>query len=289
MAVADGAKHPVAIRIARPYSTEEAFLERELETLTRTSVLLVGAQARPQGVVLRFEVTLASGAALLRGEGRVVGYKQNAFGDEPGLTLRFTRLDPRSKALVDRAAALRDARVRGGSQSTPPSAPDSGETFPPASATAPPPEIVRSTPPPVDSRPSATSPASDGFHDEVTSKATSYDPEMLERLRAARRATEQPAAFEPSEAPSSPASTPLASRASTRPRASTPPMERPASARPSTPFAAAGGTERPATRTGALEAPANRAELLERLRARARELPPSRVGEILQASAAPRP
>jgi resuscitation-promoting factor RpfA len=110
--VADEGRQPVAIRIARPYQSEDEFLEHELEMLTRTSVVLLGAQARPQGVVLRFELTLASGAPLLRGEGRVVGFKPNANGDEPGLTLRFTRLDPRSKALVDRAAAVRDARAR---------------------------------------------------------------------------------------------------------------------------------------------------------------------------------
>src|SRR5262249_35888439 len=97
--------------------------EHELDTLTRTSVVLIGAQARPQGVVLRFEVTLASGAPLLRGEGRVVGYKENALGSEPGLTLRFTRLDPRSKALVDRAAGMRDARARSAGRSVAPPPP----------------------------------------------------------------------------------------------------------------------------------------------------------------------
>src|SRR6516164_6097896 len=118
----DDSRQPVAIRVTRPYTTEEGFLENELDTLTRTSVVLIGAQARPQGVVLRFEVLLATGAPLLRGEGRVVGYKMQVLGDEAGLTLRFTRLDARSKALVDRAAALRDARAKGARISGVPSA-----------------------------------------------------------------------------------------------------------------------------------------------------------------------
>ncbi len=101
---------PVAIRVARPYATEEELLERELETLTRTSVTLIGAQPRPQGVVLRFELVLSAGQVLMRGEGRVVGYKQGTHDGLGGLTLRFTRLDTRSKAVVDRAAALRDRR-----------------------------------------------------------------------------------------------------------------------------------------------------------------------------------
>jgi hypothetical protein len=110
--VAEEPRQPVAIRVSRPYASEDEFLEHELETLTRTSVTLVGSQSRPQGVILRFEVVLSNGTALLRGEGRVVGYKQNAFGDLPGLTLRFTRLDARSKSLVDRAATVREARAR---------------------------------------------------------------------------------------------------------------------------------------------------------------------------------
>ena len=43
----------------------------------------------------------------MRGEGRVVGFKADAFEGLGGLTLRFTRLDSRTKALVDKAAALR--------------------------------------------------------------------------------------------------------------------------------------------------------------------------------------
>jgi hypothetical protein len=104
--VAENPRQPVAIRIVRPYATEDEFLEHELETVTKTSVVLVGAQPRPQGVVLRFDLTLASGAPLVRGEGRVVSFRERAFGDLPGLTLRFTRLDTRSKALVDRAASI---------------------------------------------------------------------------------------------------------------------------------------------------------------------------------------
>jgi hypothetical protein len=100
----------VAIRITRPYTTEDEFLEQELETLSRTSVTLLGAQPRPQGVVLRFELVLSSGHVLMRGEGRVVGFRPNIQQGMGGLTLRFTRLDTRSKALVDKAATFRERR-----------------------------------------------------------------------------------------------------------------------------------------------------------------------------------
>ena len=101
---------PVAIRITRPYATEDEYLAKELETLTRAGITLLGAQSRPQGVVLRFELVLTSGHVLMRGEGRVLGFKANAFAGIGGLTLRFTRLDTRSKSLIDKAVALREMR-----------------------------------------------------------------------------------------------------------------------------------------------------------------------------------
>lgn len=108
--MAENVRPPVAIRIVRPYETEDELLEHELETVGKTSVVLIGAHPRPTGVILRFEVTLASGATVLRGEGRVLAHKDNAFRGQAGLTLRFTRLDPKSKSVVDRATAMREAR-----------------------------------------------------------------------------------------------------------------------------------------------------------------------------------
>jgi len=131
-AVAENVRPPVAVRIVRPYDTEDALLENELETIGKTSVLLIGAHPRPNGVILRFEVTLASGATVLRGEGRVLAHKENAFRGQAGLALRFTRLDPRSKAVVDRATAIREARA----QIDPP-APLSSQPALPASDPAP--------------------------------------------------------------------------------------------------------------------------------------------------------
>ena len=127
---------PVAIRITRPYTTEDEFLEQELETLSRTSVTLLGAQPRPQGVVLRFELVLSSGHVLMRGEGRVVGFRPNIQQGMGGLTLRFTRLDTRSKALVDKAATFRERRRPSmrpevePSPSTPPAIEDTGARIP---------------------------------------------------------------------------------------------------------------------------------------------------------------
>jgi hypothetical protein len=101
---------PARVRIVRPYDSEEAFLDGEFETIGKKSVVLVGAPAQPPGTILRFEIVLANGVALVRGEGRVLSHANCAFRNQPGLTLRLTRLDLRSKALVDRASAMRSSR-----------------------------------------------------------------------------------------------------------------------------------------------------------------------------------
>lgn len=148
MAQASGG--PVAIRIVRPYANEDEFLEHELDTLGRAGIVLIGADARPAGVILRFEVALQDGSPLVRGEGRVLAFREQVIGDEPGLALRFTKLDVKSKALVDRASALREERKRDSNAdiraSVPGAPPPSGDEGAPQlddaqvqSATAPPP------------------------------------------------------------------------------------------------------------------------------------------------------
>ena len=101
---------PVALRVVRPFATEAELLEAEASAFTRTGVVLIGAASRPNGVVLRFEIALRDGAAVMRGEGRVVGYRPPSANDEGALMLRFTRLDVKSKALLDRAVSIREER-----------------------------------------------------------------------------------------------------------------------------------------------------------------------------------
>jgi len=228
--VADNARPPVAVRIVRPYETEEAFLENELETVGKTSVILIGAHPRPTGVILRFEVTLASGTTVLRGEGRVLGHKENAFRGQPGLALRFTRLDPRSKALVDRAAAIREARLANEtrSASAPPPAPPAEPARPPQRA--PSPSDARADAKPAPSRPmrpsapSMSVPAPDPVLAEILSSPTPPPPEAKggsspAPSSPAAEKTEPPSATE--QAASAPAAEPVPTDQPSRPQAST--------------------------------------------------------------------
>lgn len=272
MAESIGSRPPVAIRIVRPFQTEDEFLENELETVGKTSVILIGAHARPTGVILRFEVTLATGATILRGEGRVLAHKESAFRGQPGLSLRFTRLDPKSKALVDRAAAIREAKAAGDpapmSVRLPPSPQQPAPSAPEPSAPASRPASVRPT---TLSQPDAA----------IADALTAETPQPARASRPPRGRSSPPASNRPASLSLQPSavlhrSEPPRAEDTEPPAAPHPEPRREASV--DLPPAALASAASP-SRT--VERPDNRDDLLAKLRERAATLPRERVEQIL--------
>ena len=263
---------PVAIRVVRPYDSEAQFLECEGETLSKTSVTLVGALHRPQGVILRFELTLTSGEALLRGEGRVTGFKERAFQDQPGLVLRFTRLDPKSKAFIDRATGSVGSMAKAPESTPLIIAADTGDG-PPSSrvAVAAGPDSSRTLSPPRGFAP----PPAPG----AAAQPVSPDPPVVATPAVlAPPPPVEPAALQPSAATTSgPAATPRPPQAV---EAGSPERERaPADAeRKDEPRAAASPVEM-LGRTAS--SPGGREQALERLRARRTKLTEEQVSHLL--------
>ncbi len=248
----------MAIRITRPQANEDEFLEQELETVTRTGVTLLGAQPRPQGVVLRFEIVLASGNTVLRGEGRVVAFKPNVHQGLGGLTLRFTRLDSKSKALVDKANALREQRRPSGHPSRPPLPPvpvDLSPAPPPAADTSPEPPSIEPSGPEL-------------VPDSDVSSPLPQPPPPNPLPPTPVRARSIPPPLPTRSAPPPP----VAGKPPLRARTVPPPL----------PPVQASAATAPNGHTGPLTPPAGREALLERLRARAKGLDASRVQSILQ-------
>lgn len=100
------------LRIRLPYATEEDFVEKYGANVARGGLFIATRSPKPEGTGLAFELVLADGGRLLRGEGLVV--KSQAEGPRAGMTVRFVRLDAYSKALIDRIVARRNH----GSEST---------------------------------------------------------------------------------------------------------------------------------------------------------------------------
>lgn len=98
---------PVAVRVQRPAADVEAFLAADRRLFGRKTIALPGAPSKPVGAILRFEIVLADGVPVVRGEGRVVTSGPLDGDGEHGLLLALTKLDPPSKALFDRIAQER--------------------------------------------------------------------------------------------------------------------------------------------------------------------------------------
>ena len=89
----------VSLRITLRYRSLDELVVRYAENVSSAGIFIRTRAPKPAGTRVRFELLLADGSRALRGEGVVVGARND---DKPGMSLRFSALEPTSEALVDR-------------------------------------------------------------------------------------------------------------------------------------------------------------------------------------------
>lgn len=97
----------IPLRIRLPYGSAEEFIEKYGSNIARGGVFIATRALKPEGSLLAFELVLSTGTRVLRGEGSVVRAQVDQGGTRAGMTIRFSKLDSPSKALVDRVVAHR--------------------------------------------------------------------------------------------------------------------------------------------------------------------------------------
>lgn len=106
----------VALRCSLDYPDIETFIVRYGRNLSTRGIFLPSADPPPAGTAVRFELVLADGRSILRGEGVVVG-RASLDGNEPerlhGMAVRYSRLDSAGRALVERVTAHKAAHPAG--------------------------------------------------------------------------------------------------------------------------------------------------------------------------------
>jgi len=130
---------PIPLRIKLPYGSEAEFVDRYGSNVTRGGIFVATRSLKPEGTIIGFEFVLAGGERLLRGEAVVVKAQVDEGGQRAGMTLRFTRLDVASKALIDRLVEGRGGGV-GPAEPTP--APERAPQAPKPPAPSTPPGLV---------------------------------------------------------------------------------------------------------------------------------------------------
>jgi molecular chaperone DnaK len=131
------------VRVRLKYPDLDTFAERFAPNVTRGGIFLASREPRPVGSLLRFEVSLLSGAPVLTGKGKVTwtkAYDPKEPGRPYGMGVQFTELDRASRPVLDRLLKRRDQPAK------PAATPPNPATAPaaPASAAPPAPERGRS-------------------------------------------------------------------------------------------------------------------------------------------------
>ena len=203
------------LRIRLPYATAEEFIEKYGSNVARGGLFIATRSPKPEGTGLAFELVLADGGRLLRGEGVVV--RTQTEGSRAGMTVRFVRLDAFSKALIDRIVSRRQ-----------PSTPPAPEEAPPASVTQPAPTPVKRE------RPVISAEALRKHAAPKPATAPAPKPAAPAPTKQAPTAPAKPAT-PAAPKPSAPAAQPPAAKAPAPARQAAPPAPKPVTAPPPAP------------------------------------------------------
>lgn len=110
----------VPLRIRLPFATEAEFIERYGLHVSRSTLFIATRSPKPVETVLTFELVLSDNSRLMRGEGQVQKLTEDTQQGRSGMLLRLTRVDAKTKELIDRILALRPPAFARSARGTPP-------------------------------------------------------------------------------------------------------------------------------------------------------------------------
>ncbi len=98
----------VPLRVRLPFATEAEFIERYGVHVAAGGLFIATRSPKPVATLLSFELVLADGTRLMRGEGVVHSVSEDPTPGRAGMLVRLTRVDAKTKALIDQITALRE-------------------------------------------------------------------------------------------------------------------------------------------------------------------------------------
>ncbi|MEW5742959.1 MAG: TIGR02266 family protein [Myxococcota bacterium] len=101
----------VPLRIRLPFSTESEFVDKYGVHLAPGGIFITTRSSKPEGTPLSLEVVLADGSRVMRGEGVVERVVVDEQPGKSGMLVRFTRIDAKTKALLDLVTAARAGMI----------------------------------------------------------------------------------------------------------------------------------------------------------------------------------
>ena len=104
---------PVSIRIRLKYPDLDTFIEKYAANISPGGMFIQSRAPQPAGTHLRFEVLLADGSRLLKGEGKVIWVREYDAADPTrvhGMGVKFLDLDDESRSVVNFVLAHKGGR-----------------------------------------------------------------------------------------------------------------------------------------------------------------------------------
>ena len=100
----------VSLQVRVSSESEEEFVENFATNVSKGGIFIQCREPKPKGTVVRFEIRLKGGQAVIRGRGEVVWARtrdpKSPKPRPPGMGLKFLALDKPSKAIVALSACL---------------------------------------------------------------------------------------------------------------------------------------------------------------------------------------
>ncbi len=105
---------PVSLKVRFKSATVDQFIEQYSIDVSRGGLFIKSKSPMPVGTLLKFEFQLKDESRFIQGVGRVVWMRMPEQSSEPdrppGMGVKFIKMDPQSRALVERIVAPRGER-----------------------------------------------------------------------------------------------------------------------------------------------------------------------------------
>ena len=132
---------PVSLKVRFKSATVDQFIEQYSMDISRGGLFIKSKSPMPVGTLLKFEFQLKDESRLIQGVGRVVWMRMAEQSSEPdrppGMGVKFIKMDPQSRAIVERIVAPRGERpaaYESGTADAAPPPPRPGPSYQPYAA-----------------------------------------------------------------------------------------------------------------------------------------------------------
>ncbi|MGE3629442.1 MAG: TIGR02266 family protein, partial [Sandaracinaceae bacterium] len=122
---------PISLKVRFKSATLDEFIEQYSVDISRGGIFIKSKSPMAVGTLLKFEFQLKDESRLIHGVGRVVWKRDGSSDEPPGMGIKFIKMDPESRGLVEKMVTARgDAPGRFEDGQRAPSKPSSGGFFP---------------------------------------------------------------------------------------------------------------------------------------------------------------